>query len=318
LNWLTKLTRPGPLDVYFRKLDDDELAHAEGAFFGALRLSNGTYKTTLSDRLDDVNELIADLLPRGRRLQVMDVGVSSGITTAEWSDQLRARRINHDLFAGDLAPSAILLTVGQHAAALWQEDGHPLAVQVGRRCLYLGRARAATSMPRCALAAVYRLIVGRMHPAAYEARPAPWTQRVRPVGLVSRRLASRPTVQVVPDDIRRAGRFAGRADVCRAANVLNRSYFGDDEIRTMARNLLDRLTGGGLLAVCRTHEEGGRHVNRATVLRKVDRSLEVVGRLNGGSDVEDLLLAAGLDRDKRAATWSDRARGAVRPASGPP
>ena len=81
--------------------------------------------------------------------------------------------------------------------------------------------------------------------------------------------------------------------VCRAANVLNRAYFADDVIETMARNLLDRVAPGGLLAVCRTCDDGGHHVNRATLVRRVEGSLEIVARLNGGSEVEDLVLAAG-------------------------
>ncbi len=286
------LRRPGPLDVYFGELHGDELLRAERVFFAALQLSNGTYKTTVSHRLDDLNELIADCLPRGRRLQVMDVAVSSGIATAEWSEQLHLKGINHDLVAGDLAVSAILLTLGRRVAVLWQEDGHPLAVQVGPFCLYLDRPPLITSGPKFALARMYRLIVARMKLAPYEARPAPWKVRLRPVGLVSRQLASRSTVRIVRDDIGRADRFEARADVCRAANVLNRAYFADDVIGTMARNLLARVSPGGLLAVCRTCDDGGDHVNRATLLRKSDRSLEVVARLNGGSEVEDLLLAA--------------------------
>jgi len=236
---------------------------------------------------------VADLLPRDGRLRVMDVAVSSGIATAEWSEHLDAEGIDHDLIAGDLAVSAILLTLGRRVALLWQENGHPLAVQVGRHCLYVDRSHPITSVPKLALARLYRLIVTRMTRAPHEAPPAPWRARVRPVGLVSRQLASSSEVQVVPDDIGRAGRFVGEVDVCRAANVLNRAYFADHQIETMARNLVDRLSAGGLLAVCRTCDEGGRHVNRATVLRRMDGSLEVVERLNGGSDVEDLLLAAG-------------------------
>jgi hypothetical protein len=267
--------------VYFRKLEGDALSQAERAFFGALQLSNATYKTTARARLDDVNELVADLLPRGRRLKVMDVGVSSGITSAEWSEHLRGNGIDHDLIAGDLAVSATLLTLGRRVAILWQEDGYPLAAQVGRHCLYVRRRRRVTFVPKLALSLIYRVVVAHMKPAPHEAPPAPWTVRVRAVGLVSRQLASSSTVRIVHDDIAKPGRYVGHADVCRAANILNRAHFADEEIRRMARNLLDRLSGGGLLAVCRTCDDGGHEVNRATVLRKGDRSLEVIARLNG-------------------------------------
>jgi len=287
------LRRPGPLDVYFRELEGDELLRAERVFFGAIQLSNGTYKTTVSHRLDDLNELVADRLPRGRRLQVMDVAVSSGIATAEWSEHLHLKGINHDLVAGDLAVSAVLLTLGRHVGVLWQEGGHALVVQVGGLCLYLDRPPLITSVPKFALARIYRLLVAHMELAPYEARPVPWRARLRAVGLVSRQLASSSAVRIVTDDIGRADRFQDQADVCRAANVMNRAYFADDVIETMARNLLDRVAPGGLLAVCRTCDDGGHHVNRATLVRRVEGSLEVVARLNGGSEVEDLVLAAG-------------------------
>jgi len=302
LNWLTRLTRPGPLDVYFRKLDDRALAHAEQVFFGGLRLSNGTYKTTLSHRLDDVNELAAEVLPRGRRLRVMDVGASSGITTAEWSEQLARMGVDHELVAGDLVVSGDLLTLGRSAAALWQEDGHPLAVQLGRRCIYLGRRIPGMSAARSALAAIHRLLVMHLPRSTDGAPPVAWALRRRRVALVSRRLAARPAVRLVVDDIAQSGRFAGEFDVCRAANVLNRSCFSDRELRAMAYNLRDRLAPGGVLIVCRTERAADGDVNRATVLRKVEGSLEVVARLNGGSDVEDLLLLQEERRDPPALT----------------
>jgi glycosyltransferase involved in cell wall biosynthesis len=65
----------------------------------------------------------------------------------------------------------------------------------------------------------------------------------------------------------------------------------------MARALRDRLVPGGLLVVCRTEARPDGDVNLATVLRKAEGSLEIVARLNGGSDVEDLLAQEhGRDR----------------------
>src|SRR5260370_9203504 len=62
----------------------------EANFFAALRLANGTFKTTADHRMDDLNEYI---LMRWRKTafrptKIMDVGVSSGITSAEWVELL--------------------------------------------------------------------------------------------------------------------------------------------------------------------------------------------------------------------------------------
>jgi hypothetical protein len=67
----------------------------EARFFSSLRLKNGAYKITRSHRLDDLNDLVNQLVPR-RHLKVMDVAVSSGTTTLEWIEALHKAGIDHD------------------------------------------------------------------------------------------------------------------------------------------------------------------------------------------------------------------------------
>jgi hypothetical protein len=283
--------RVGPLDIYFGNLQGQNLADAETFFFTALQLSNGTFKTTSPHRLDDLNELVTSLLPRGRRLDVMDVAVSSGVATAEWSAHLSEKGIPHCVTAGDLAVEGRLMTLGRRGAILWQDDGHPMVVQWGHRCAYLMTGHLVTRTMAPVLGRVYPLIPKRWT-ASPSTPPRAWRIRVRSVGLVSARLASVPGITVVKDDISRPGRYVGSFDACRAANILNQVYFPDRVIRDMAGNLIERLRDGGLLVACRTVNENSAQLNRATVLRRVRGSVEVVGRLNGGSDVEHLLLGA--------------------------
>jgi hypothetical protein len=291
---LRRVEQPGPLDVYFPTDDQKNVPEAERIFFAGLQLSNGTFKTTGEGRLDDVNELVAHLLPRNRHLVIMDVAASSGVTTAEWSEQLNAMGIDHEVIATDYAVNGILLTIGRRGAVLWQENGHPLAIQLRNHCVYLrrsGRIKFATACLRPPLRGLYRLVV-RQTMSPYEAPPAPRSPRARPVGLVSRRLTSNSAVRMVHDDITQPGRFAGQIDVCRATNVLNRSYFSDDVIEMTARILLSRLRDGGLLILGRTHDENDGKYTEATVFRTHEGALEVVGQLNGGSEIENLALAA--------------------------
>jgi hypothetical protein len=290
----SKFRRPGPLDVYFRHLSAQSLASAERSFFAGIQLSNGTFKTTSQQRLDDLNELVTRRLSRHQRLQIMDVGASSGVTTAEWSEHLKANGIDHEITAGDLAVRGMLLTTGRRIGVLWQDDGHPLAVQVGQLTLYLhlsGRVRFVTKCLSVFLRLVYRLALNA-EMAPYESAPARWSLRVRPVGLVSRQLTSIAAIRYIQDDITRPGQIPGQYDVCRAANILNRVYFTTDVLEAMASNLLARVRNGGLLVICRTREVAGAEVNDATVFRVRDRSAEVLARLGGGSEVEDLVLAA--------------------------
>jgi hypothetical protein len=61
----------------------------ERAFFKYIRLPNGTHKTTSDGRLTDVDEVLVSLLPAdAESIRLMDVGISSGVTTLELIDHL--------------------------------------------------------------------------------------------------------------------------------------------------------------------------------------------------------------------------------------
>jgi hypothetical protein len=280
---LSKGKRSGPLDIYFGGLSGHALIEAERVFFSGLQLSNGTFKTTSERRLDDVNELVTSLLPRDSQLRIMDVAVSSGVSTVEWSDHLTAHGIDHRIIAGDLEPEGVLLHICKRAAILWQSNGHPLALQLGRRCVYLDRSRRSTSVLLWPLQQLFRLVTS----SAWQ-----WLGHacIGTVQLVSHRIANHFAIQVIRDDIFDPTRFTNQFDVCRAANILNREYFSDSELRLIAGNLQARLRENGLLVVCRSTSRHGAWVNRATILRRANDRMVVIGRLNGGSEVENLLI----------------------------
>lgn len=285
----TRGQRPGPLDVYFRGLAGAPLERAEQTFFAGLQLSNGTYKTTSAGRLEDLNRAVAPLLRRDRPLQIMDTAISSGVTTLEWIEDLNRAGIEHRMVAGDLVIHGVIARVGRQSAVLWQEGGHPLAIQLGSRSIYLTRGNPITGYVAPVLR---RLYPGRVagNPPGERARPNGSGPHTQVIALVTNSLTGTPEIEIVQDDISKPGRFIGRFDVCRAANVLNRNYFSDAEIVIMARNLVERVRDGGLLVLCRTSDED--HINRASIVRRESGSVRVVERLGGGIEVEDLVLRA--------------------------
>jgi hypothetical protein len=245
----------------------------ERRFFAKLRLPNGTWKTTYPKRLDDLNLKLLEHLPRDRELELMDVGVSSGVSTVEWSDQLRASGVAHRLLAGDLYPAGRLLTLGGLAVLFDDSGREPLLLEAGPLSLPLRSDRRAVRLLRPLLVPALRLLAAR----------------ARPVPLVSPRLSRRPEIELLKDDATVPGRFPQRFDAVRVANLLQPSYFDAATIGRIAGNLRERLREGGLLIVCRT-DEGG--VNRATIFRRRGERLTPEAALNGGSEVEDLVLAA--------------------------
>jgi hypothetical protein len=277
----------------------EERERLEDSFFGSLRLpTNGTYKTTSHRRLNDLNELVLRHLPPNRPLQVMDVAVSSGVSTAEWAIQLRAAGVAHRMVAGDLVVRAFLIEVAKFFRVLVDRDGRLLQVDVWGSGICLPPGLRAHNNPRRLLALVRDLpmLIAGFAVAAVSApairassnRPGKtFGLTYSPLELVSSALSSLPDVQIVEDDIL-ADAATDTVDVLRAANILNRAYFDADTLSRMVANLRHRLRSGGLMIVCRT-DYGG--LNNASLFRlNADGKFEVLARLNAGSEIEDLVL----------------------------
>jgi hypothetical protein len=283
---------PTAREVYFpdgpRVVEDPD--RLERRFFRALRQENGTYKYTRPNRLDDLNDLVAGLLPPDRPLRLMDVAVSSGISTLEWSRALDRLGVEHEMTAGDINLACQLVSIGRGLHVLVDATGYPLQYDVFGRASPNPPARRALPFywPFILLS---RLYVGSSR------RDGRWARR-RPVTLVSPRLIDHGRIALVEDDIVAGGgdRHRGRYHVVRAANILNRSYFDGETLARIGANLRDRLVEGGLLVVCTTTGDdgdedapGARNDGTVFALRDGGR-FEVVGRIGAGSAVEDVLL----------------------------
>jgi hypothetical protein len=295
-------------ELYFGNPPDSlRLQQMERNFFKTLGLPNGTFKTTYHRRLDDLNELVAQQLPADRPLQLMDVAVSSGVSTAEWTESLSIAGIEHQMLAGDILVDAFLISVGKHLRALVDRNGHTLQLDVGGNGIrYPPRKRdwVYFGLPILLL----RRVAAALRPTLRDAHgdraegASPWGVKWRALKLVSPSLGRSRHIEVVEDDILTNQAYPGRFHALRAANILNLGYFDDRTITAMLVNLRSRLRPGGLLVVCRTCLKG---VNRGSVFQlRDDGSLAVVARLNGGSEIES--LAAKLPRS--LSPTADRSR----------
>jgi hypothetical protein len=280
-------------ELYFGKPADTlRLQQMEKDFFKTLGLPNGTVKTTYHRRLDDLNELVAEHLPADRPLQLMDVAVSSGVSTAEWTESLTNLGIEHHMLAGDLLVDAFLISVGRHLRALVDRNGHTLQLDVaGYGIRFPVRKRDWACFGPIIL--FLRGVVAALRPTLRNARgdrpegSASWGVKWRTLKLVSPSLSRSRHIEIVEDDILTNQAYPGRFHALRAANILNLYYFDDATLTRMLANLRSRLRPDGLLVVCRTCMKG---VNRASVFRlQGDGTLAVIARLNGGSEIESLV-----------------------------
>jgi hypothetical protein len=281
-----------------RRYELRERQELERLFFSSVRLRNGTYKTTNHRRLDDLNELVNRHLPPTRPLRIMDVAVSSGVSTVEWLESLDRLNVDYELVAGDLSVHALLISAGFGLRLLTDKSGFPLQHDLWGRAVRTdagGRQRLRNALPLLWLSAL-RLIAGpclrRNGRAIFaENRTRACGLEVRPIRLLSEALQSARHVEVIEDDIFADRHFKDSFHVLRAANILNHVYFERAVLERMVVNLRDRVRTGGLFVVCRTLESG---VNHGTIFRREESGrFEAVARLNDGSEIESIVLGIG-------------------------
>jgi hypothetical protein len=293
--------------LYFsgETFDATRLESLERAFFSTLVVQNGTFKTTNHRRLDNLNELVQKHLPTDRPLKVMDVAVSSGISTAEWMTFLESAGVEYDMVAGDLFVQGFLVSLGNGLNVLVDKTGNPIQFDIRGRAIGTPLGRRALALHPFAIwrlkraARQFDTTRRAVDPNKLDQTLADrWGLQYRPLKLVSPSLSKFARLEVVEDDILVNTDYKKCFHVVRAANILNLGYFERPVLTAMLLNLRSRLTTGGLLIVCRTNHQD---VNNGSVFAlKADGSFSTVARLNAGSEVEDIVLTLPRDADAAA------------------
>ena len=286
---------PTANEMYFSELNADasQMERLEKQFFQSVGLPNGTWKTTTHRRLGNLNDLVQKFLPAERPLDVMDVAVSSGVSTVEWVESMERAGIQCRMTAGDATADAYLVSIAPGLRVLVDRHGHALQYEVAGRGI--GRPLRKRLMPLYLwpvlfIHLVLWLVVAPALAVATRLEDGGRLgTRWRPLKLVSPTLRKRNRIDVVEDDILVNRSYRGCFHAVRAANILNRGYFDDSTLNAMLTNLRNRLKTGGLLIVCRTNIQ---NVNNGTIFQlREDGRLHVLERLNEGSEVEQLALA---------------------------
>ena len=265
----------------------------EEKFFACLKLGNGTAKTTYARRLDDVNETSNSLLPTDRPLEIMDVGISSGVSTLEWVDSLERRGIEYHMTAVDLMISGLLIGLRDGIDVLTDTAGKPLLIDLhGKWVPYPPGKRHLIrhGLSILAVRTVLSFIAADAVASASNEQHAPVGKKwftSRPVPLVYSALVCNPRVSVIRGDLLQQSSLPTGLHAIRAANILNRSYFSDRQLSTIVSNLCVKLRDGGILIICRTDDDGK---TAGTVFtKKSSGTVGVAARINGGSEVEELV-----------------------------
>lgn len=277
----------------FLGLRAEEIAPAaEEEFFASLRMRNGTYKTTFRNRFASIDRAIRELVDAGRiRVDsVLDVAISSGTSTLELYEALGAPERPIQIVATDVTLSARLVKVFPGCFTLADDTGFPLRHDLFGWSVKPWVSEADYRTGFFALRKAINIVFTRRARRLWRDGNS---ANVEAVELVTARLRAHGQIAVQRDDINVYNpEFAGRFDFIRAANILNRGYFTDSELRGAAENLRRYLVSGcgGALLVVRTHEDGSNHGTLFGV--RAPGECDVVRRFGDGSEVEELMLAA--------------------------
>lgn len=264
--------------------DSETYEKLEKKFFNQLVLPNQTLKTTDARRLTDVDRVCNTILKAEARhpVRILDIAVSSGITTIEWSESLNKNGITHTIDAFDKCVEATIVSFFNSFHVLTDSTGRPLQFEFNGFVLenYLGESfsrQIRRALPIVVLRVMFRICRSISIVSS----------RALPVKLVARRLRSSETVDVFEFDMMNVDQLPKKYTFVRAANILNLAYFERPVIKRAVQKILSRIESDGYLCIVRTHDDKQNH---GTVFQLKDGALKVVDRIGNGSEVEDCVV----------------------------
>lgn len=267
----------------------------EYAFFRDMTMSNGTVKATHGNRLDDVNRQFFDIIARTglKPSRVVDIGVSSGITTAEWIAEFAKHGMSVHMTATDLVMRVHLIRLNRFVSVLVQPNGHVLQFEI------LGRGvRAKTKrrdyvtllwLPRRLLSAWAnrRLRSNADYAAITSGKPA--SDAVTTLSFAVPSLRANANADLLEHDILTGGPPLpdGTADVVRVANLLQHIYFTPPQMSQIVENIRRMCHPESIVVICRNKDD---ELNASFLRCLADGSFRIEGRIGNGSEAESYFI----------------------------
>lgn len=258
----------------------------ESAFYATLKMRNGTFKLTRASRFDEIEHEMRDMLAaRSATIRnVLDIGVSTGITTVEFADFLSSAGATPDIVATDLFIDAYIVEPFPGLRILAGQDGWPMQYDLRGKAIRPWIRR----LDYLSLAFIPR-ILARMY---FQRRAAASIRQGKheAVRLISPRLLKRTDIRMIEDNIlvRSAG-LARSFDLVRSANILTVDYFSEPSLISAVSNIHSYLRGpGAMFLITRTDASG----KNAGTLFEIDDELRfrVVKQVGGGSELEKWIV----------------------------
>lgn len=263
-------------------LNNPKFDEWEADLFTRLRMSNGTAKMTFANRMPELDAYTTKQAKKfGEPVQIQDVGISSGISTYEWFQSLAQSKRAFNLVGGDAFIEARYGSyLNKNINILCEPNGFLLEAD------FFG---LNVSSAQKKYGYIWFFWFFPIIDFIFRWRGKKIVQNYEEVQLVSQHLSNHHNIKTVKDDVLADNPFYdNQFHIIRAANIINLSYFNDEQIKRIILNLKKRLQNNGLLIINRTNYE---NKNNGNVYQLQDDKLVSIHQFGEGSEVNDFVLA---------------------------
>lgn len=270
-------------------VDDAELSR----LLTGVKTSDGSWKITRPGRHDIANKFLIENLAASRSAisRIFDVGVSSGIPTAELISELESANFKlSEVVAVDRYFDAILIRCAADFHALIELNGHIMRLQIGSLNFSPWCSKSdwltGIALGKKALVWIAKMKLRKVDPSIDEP-PCARARLRRSMRLLSPSLERNPKVRILEHDLFESfgPEFREQTDLVRAANVFNVRRLTPSGIRSFAMNLGALCREGGFVYVCDSKKAGVK----ASLFSVRKHRLELVTSSNGGVEAEAIL-----------------------------
>ncbi|WBU31256.1 hypothetical protein OOZ54_07100 [Rhodopseudomonas palustris] len=283
------------LDAHSELIGHASFNHFSNNFWGEIKTSNDTWKTTLENRLNLVDDALFKVIEDNHLSPTiaMDVAISSGATTLDWYRAFMRHGMDVRIIAIDRVVHCYVVRLNRWLSTLIEQNGHVLRFDISGRGYRPWRNRrdyfTGAALPRILMEQYIKWQLrkrGLHFPIRSSGTSTSLTSG--PYQMIVPELRNHPQISVVEEDVLTSSDNPYPAvDVIRLANVLQHGYFNDGQIQTIVKKMHSRCRLGGLIVVCRNTSEGLEGSIFSTL---PDGRFNLESRLGAGSEVEPFFL----------------------------
>lgn len=254
------------------KINDEDTFYAMITDF---RLPNGTYKTTMGNSFQDLDEKIISLLTPGKTYAIQELAASDGITSINLVNTLKQHNINFNITLSDKYSEFYCYRKTFLKYFVDAEGNVSYADFFG---IMLNKHLSNRFILSKLLG---RLIKNKIDTTGKKTKFLLINPRTS-------ELIKTGKVNYITYDIFGPSTDKASFDISRCMNLLNPRLFSTETLSTGIQNMIDSTKEEGLIIIGRTDRTSGK--NNATIYKKSGKKITPVLNVNDGSEINDIVM----------------------------